>query len=513
MNSAPVPGPAIRLPQRTPAAHIDPVSAPRSLDAASMNTARSTATGSPHTAGDSVPPRRAARAPGSGPATPDQGIPLRHRRHRGRLTIVATPPAAPTTDTAAQEPAGDGDGYPQLARQLRLGVGLHTLAQVTGRTVAELAPRIVGNDIARAHHTDSEAALWQVDPVLLASVTHGNRAVADSTRSGRGLGLRSLLHRLVSTDVDRLLHHILALEQPRRLEPAVRLAIAATSMPRHVADRLTTTAAAAWRRDRLGAACLHAWLAVAHAVAGRFDEALERNADELTLLSSASPGVDTDHYAVVHARWRRAALLAAAGLHEAATHEHRALQPLLEVVSGPDGPQEFDLGDRMLLLARNDAAWGAQALCAGHGQHAEVRTAIAVDILDGLMAHDVGHDIPEQVLHHEQAAALFALGHARHLAAAGSGREAWLRAARLLVDVHPRDRQEDNRVRLLIDRHRAALRGTPAPWSPPRVRLPLPRVSRPLTDPVLLRSGMVAGAPTAPDDALPDLVALHLPTP
>ncbi|WNV83048.1 hypothetical protein [Umezawaea sp. Da 62-37] len=412
----------------------------------------------------------------------------------------------------------------EVARQYGLGLGLSHLAAITGKPRSALTRMLAGSGTPLRHRharPDPEIVLWEADPVLLALVLHEQDVIARYRPPG-GTGLGARVRGLVGRDTPRLMDRVESLPAAQRADAMLRLLIACPYAPGLATlDALTRAGvAAAEQGDPQTAPAVYGWLALLHATTGQWKQALHHSTTENQLHLDLDGGVDAlgdEVHAAVHARWRHAALLAAAGDHEAAVHVHTALDLVLTTLADiheriTTARSLADGYTRAALLrarARNHAALGTQALCAHYVQTAVDALKDACDLFVHLQVH-----LADPVLHpilpmFERSMALFALGYARSGQKTGTGRYELQASAGFLMLIPALDEDLDRRGDDIVRRIRPVARGETEPFPPPPARLLLPRIHLTDTTRRLLDADVVRRVPCAPLATFPDLAALH----
>ncbi|CAL9677662.1 hypothetical protein SUDANB95_07989 (plasmid) [Actinosynnema sp. ALI-1.44] len=444
------------------------------------------------------------------------------------MNTTATPQNAtapgPASPAGARRPRlGLEETDRLLVRQHELGVPVDVIAAVTRPSVQELKQAITDCGAAtrpRGGHTPADVTLWNTDLAVLAGAVHGTRttvAVGRAAhrrrrRSGK-VGFKERLRLLVDQDHRRLLAHIDTLPPPERVPAVLRLIVVAVPhADTALVDALTDAALGALAQSapsHTGAALL-GWLAALHAAAGDRDLALHFSATQVGMLSDRPAyGEVIDPVAELHARWCRAALLALAGNHTEALRLHTDLPRVVAgtaaaVLSEDEERDEFDL-----IEARNHAAAGTRALHADLNEEAAARLATAADRYEHLLVHTDQHPLDDDMLGFELALVRFALGHARHRLAPGSGGLDWSACVRGLLDVDVPEHLEARLAERVLALARAAQQGQEIPLPEQPDRVPLPRLPLACVSPVLLADGVLWEMPLAPNLGGPDLPRLH----
>lgn len=444
----------------------------------------------------------------------------------------------------------------EVTQQYLLGIDLACLAGITGKAPDALARtiRATGAALRRGHdRTDPELVLRDADLVFLSAVAHDLDDIA-RPRHAPASTLGTRIRRLVRLDLPRLLEQVQHLPAAERAEAVVRLLIATPfGTSDDALDALRAAGVAATEHcSPQEAASVHAWLALAFATGEHWEQALEHSAAETALherIEAAHPcrrrhqpghgpvhgrshhrvggtgDTGGDHgdvaerdseqadeaaLARVHALWRRAGLLGAAGRHEQAMRTHEQLEPLLRHIADPEVLGDIT-EDLTFLLAANQAARGVQALHAGAAGVAVEALTIAVRRFDDLVEHRLGDRMLPDQPRFAMAAAQFALGYAYHLHRPDDGVHAWTACARNLTVVPDLDPDLTARGHWLLSLAEAALCGEVTAPPSSDGHLLLPRLH--LTDTTrLLRSDGVFlpwHPRTAPIHDLPVLSLLH----
>lgn len=437
--------------------------------------------------------------------------------------LAAAVDGLPAQRTQAPVRSGINDA---VATEYDHGVPAHHLAVLTGTSTAAVTEMIRATGRRIRDHgeaPDPWRVLWNCDPTVLAALMHHHRPVVDprATQCHHLDALGGQLRMLVTDNLAALLANIAALDVDH--QPGAVLRVLITVAPTGAATVGSGTSAAqaaltevavavaASAPPEIGA-CIRAWLALLHAGAGRYNDALEHSDAEGGYLAVPAPGRGDDPHAELTFWWRRAAVLAAAGEHAAAMGVHAHVAGLLLTPAGA-----LDVAQpaaRDLLLARNAAAWGSQALAGGAVSEAAEHLQRAIDVFDGLLERCGTRELNRQVLLHERALARFTAGYALHRHSPVSARALWRTSAHELARVQLRDPDQRRCAVLLSAQAEVAAHGTVIPpWPAPGARLVLPRFARALVRPALVGDPTRWQAHTAPHDALPWLVSLHHPCP
>lgn len=405
-----------------------------------------------------------------------------------------------------------------LRRHHDLGVGMAALAEITNTSGPAMVDTIGKNTLPGQDRPPTDDLLFESDPAILAGVLHGDRTtvmVGPPTRRYRPTSNPTLsvaLRRLVIREFPRLLARIAQLDQSARAAALLRVLIVApsTAYPDVAAAITDATVVAVDHAPPDVAAGALGWLALLHAVHGGHDRALAFSDRQLDLVTRSDHG-GVDPAAVPHARWCRAALLAAMARHADAVREHTGLAADLREMERRLGSPDEARYDYGLLFARNHAALGARLLSADDAGTAVDHLQGAVRRYEYLLRRLEFFPLDADVLAYELATVHYALGHARHLIDPGSGSGDWAAAAHHLQDTRPPDdlvHAHGDNATLLDDLH-AALHDRILPFTLRPRRLPLPRLPRSLVDQDLLDDGALWSAPLAPTPGAPDLPHLH----